>query len=760
MVVGVLPSRPMADDLSRILSPDLDDEADLVVEGTLRPRTLDEYIGQREVKANLSILLQAAKGRGEAADHVLLYGPPGLGKTTLATIVARELGVNVRYTSGPAIERAGDLASVLTSLDERDVLFIDEIHRLNRAVEEILYPAMEDYALDVMIGKGPSARSLRLSLKPFTVVGATTRAGRISSPLRDRFGATYRLDFYTDDELTAIVDRSASILDVQIEPAAARAIARRGRGTPRIVNRLLKRVRDHAQVHGDGTVDEARAREAMRAMEIDDEGLDSTDRKLLAAIIQKFASGPGGCRRPRRRPVRGDRDHRGCLRAVPPAARVHRPHAAGPHRDRGGAGTPRGARVRDPATPTRRGRDAQPLGRPRPGGRVTAPYEGRAARYEVLVPPPADGSTRARLGQLTLTHGIVETPQFMPVGTNATVKALSPDEIRETGASIILSNTYHLYLRPGADRIARLGGLHRFMDWDRPILTDSGGFQVVSLGDLRVVDEDGVTFRSHLDGSTHRFTPEVAIGAQEALGSDVAVAFDQPVFPTSPRAVVADATERTHRWAERSLAAHTREDQALFGIVQGGLDPELRAASTRFIASLPFDGICLGGLAGDETPAQRDATLDLAVPLLDDDPRPRYLMGLGSPADLLEAVHRGVDLFDSVLPARVARNGQLWVPGGRLNIRNRAFLDDPRPIQEDCPCLACRRFSRAYLAHLFRAKELLAYRLATCHNLTFTLDFMARVRASIRAGSFPASMAGLRVHAGRLSGDEGAVQSA
>jgi holliday junction DNA helicase RuvB len=294
MAPAVIDSRPMADDLSRILAPDLVDESDRIVEGALRPRTLDEYIGQREVKANLSVLLTAAKGRGEAADHVLLYGPPGLGKTTLATIIARELGVNVRYTSGPAIERAGDLAAILTALDERDVLFIDEIHRLNRAVEEILYPAMEDYALDVMIGKGPSARSLRLSLKPFTVVGATTRAGRISSPLRDRFGATYRLDFYEEDDLTAIVDRSARILDVEIEPAAARAIAARGRGTPRIVNRLLKRTRDHAQVHGDGRVDEATATAAMRQMEIDDEGLDSTDRKLLAAIIQKFASGPVG----------------------------------------------------------------------------------------------------------------------------------------------------------------------------------------------------------------------------------------------------------------------------------------------------------------------------------------------------------------------------------------------------------------------------------------------------------------------------------
>lgn len=391
---------------------------------------------------------------------------------------------------------------------------------------------------------------------------------------------------------------------------------------------------------------------------------------------------------------------------------------------------------------------------------MSGPAIGHAARYEVTVPPPADGSTRARLGELHLAHGTVQTPQFMPVGTNATVKALSPADVRDAGATIILSNTYHLYLRPGHERIARLGGLHRFMDWDRPILTDSGGFQVVSLGDLRVVDEHGVTFRSHLDGSTHTFTPELAIAVQEALGADIAVAFDHPVYPSSPRAVVADATARTHRWAERSWEAHQRTDQALFGIVQGGLDPDLRAESTRFIAAMPFDGICLGGLAGDETPDQRNETLDIAVPILDGDPRPRYLMGLGSPADLLEAVHRGIDLFDSVLPARVARNGQLWIPGGRLNIRNQRFLDDPSPVQDDCPCLLCRRFSRAYLAHLFRAKELLAYRLATCHNLTFTLDFMFRIRAAIRAGTFSAEMAQLRVRAGRVSGGEGAAKSA
>ena len=391
---------------------------------------------------------------------------------------------------------------------------------------------------------------------------------------------------------------------------------------------------------------------------------------------------------------------------------------------------------------------------------MSAAYVGQAARYEVLVPPPADGSTQARLGRLTLPHGTVETPQFMPVGTNATVKALSPDDIRATGASIILSNTYHLYLRPGHERIERLGGLHRFMDWDGPILTDSGGFQVVSLSDLRVVDEDGVTFRSHIDGSVHRFSPEIAIRVQEALGADVALAFDQPVFPSSPRPVVADATERTHRWAERSLLAHNRPDQAIFGISQGGLEPDLRAASTRYIASLPFDGICIGGLAGDETPEQREATLDVAVQILAGDPRPRYLMGLGSPADLLEAVHRGVDLFDSVLPARVARNGQLWVPGGKLNIRNQRFLDDPAPVQEGCPCLACRRFSRAYLAHLFRAKELLGYRLATCHNLTFTLDFMARIRAAVRAGTLPAAMSELRRRAGRIRDSEVAEKSA
>src|SRR6185436_2490140 len=462
----------------------------------------------------------------------------------------------------------------------------------------------------------------------------------------------------------------------------------------------------------------------------------------------------------RRRAVRGGRDDRGRVRAVPPPARVPRSDAAGPDRHGGRAQPSRRPRLRDPAAEARRAGHRAALGGAWPERRLVTAVAARPSSFEVLAAPPDDDGTRARLGRLTLPHGVVETPQFMPVGTNATVKSLDPDDLDDAGATIVLANTYHLFLRPGHERIARLGGLHGFMGWDRPILTDSGGFQVVSLADSRDIDDDGATFRSHLDGSTHRLTPESSMAVQEALGADIAVAFDHPVYPSSRRSVVEDATERTHRWAERSLRAHTRADQALFGVIQGGLEPDLRERSTRFIAGLPFDGINIGGLAGDETPIQRREALDVAVPLLADDPRPRYLMGLGSPADLLEAVHRGVDLFDSVLPARVARNGQLWVPGGRLNLRNRAHLDDPAPVQADCPCLLCRRFSRAYLAHLFRAKELLAYRLAPCHNLTFTLDFMARIRASIRAGTFPAEMSELRSRAGRISGSEVAEQSA
>jgi queuine tRNA-ribosyltransferase len=324
----------------------------------------------------------------------------------------------------------------------------------------------------------------------------------------------------------------------------------------------------------------------------------------------------------------------------------------------------------------------------------------------------------------------------MPVGTQATVKALTPGDLRAAGAQIILGNTYHLSLRPTAERIARLGGLHRFMGWDGPILTDSGGFQVFSLADLRTVDDEGVTFTSHLDGSEHRLTPERAMAIQAMLGSDIAMAFDQPVNPTRPGAEVAAAMERTHRWAARSLATGEVGDQAIFGIVQGGTDATLRRESVAVIAGLPFDGIAIGGLSVGESKADMATTLDVVADALGDDQRPRYLMGVGSPVDFFTAVERGIDMFDCVLPTRVARTGQVWTDAGRLNLRNSAFQDDPGPIDPVCGCEACRGFSRAYIAHLFRARELLAYRLATLHNVTWTLELLRRLRGSLADGTF------------------------
>jgi len=343
---------------------------------------------------------------------------------------------------------------------------------------------------------------------------------------------------------------------------------------------------------------------------------------------------------------------------------------------------------------------------------------------------------RARLGTLTTPHGAVDTPQFMPVGTQATVKSLTPSDLRAAGTQIILANTYHLSLRPGHERIARLGGLHRFMGWDGPILTDSGGFQVFSLAHLGEVDDDGVTFASHLDGSPQRLTPERAVEIQEALGSDIAMAFDELVDSTLAAERVAIAMERTHRWAERCLAAHSRPDQALFGIVQGGIDPELRRQSVAAVASLPFDGIAVGGLSVGEPKEDMAATLEVVAAALGEDPRVRYLMGVGSPPDFFAAVERGIDLFDCVLPTRVARNAQAWTSVGRLNMRNARFLDDPGPLDPECGCEACRNHSRAYLAHLFRAEELLAYRLTSVHNVTYTLDLMRRLRSALADGSF------------------------
>jgi queuine tRNA-ribosyltransferase len=341
----------------------------------------------------------------------------------------------------------------------------------------------------------------------------------------------------------------------------------------------------------------------------------------------------------------------------------------------------------------------------------------------------------------------------MPVGTQGTVKALTPGDLRTAGAQVILGNTYHLSLRPTAERIARLGGLHRFMGWEGPILTDSGGFQVFSLAELRRLDDDGVTFTSHLDGSTHRLTPERAMEIQGLLGSDVAMVLDELVDPGLPRASVAEAMKRTHRWAARSLAARARPDQAVFGIVQGGVDAKLRRASVAAIAGMAFDGIAIGGLSVGESKADMAGTLDVVAEALGSDPRPRYLMGVGSPVDFFTAVERGVDLFDCVLPTRVARTGQVWTDAGRLNLRNATFLDDPAPIDAACACEACRNHSRAYLAHLFRARELLAYRLATVHNVTWTLELMRRLRASLGDGSFAELRAGVeRAFARRSAG--------
>ncbi len=345
-----------------------------------------------------------------------------------------------------------------------------------------------------------------------------------------------------------------------------------------------------------------------------------------------------------------------------------------------------------------------------------------------------DKNSRARAGLIQTPHGEIPTPVFAPVGTQATVKTLTPADLRDLGTTLILSNTYHLYLRPGSDLIAGFGGLRKFMQWDGPILTDSGGFQVFSMGRLRKIDEDGVTFRSHIDGSEHRFTPERAIAIQEQLGADIIMAFDECPPPEDYDYNV-EALNRTHRWAERCLAAQRRTDQTLYGIVQGGIFADLRARSAEFLAALDFPGYGIGGLSVGETKAQMHHMLEVMHPIL---PRhkPRYLMGVGSPEDLFEAVARGIDQFDCVLPTRIARNGAVFTHRGRLNLRNARFAADKNPIEADCQCYACRTFSRAYLRHLIIAKEILALRLATLHNLHFILEIMRRIRQAILDGGF------------------------
>ena len=341
---------------------------------------------------------------------------------------------------------------------------------------------------------------------------------------------------------------------------------------------------------------------------------------------------------------------------------------------------------------------------------------------------------RARTGTFSTPHGTLQTPVFAPVGTQATVKTLTPAQVADLGATLVLSNTYHLYLRPGDDLISELGGLHRFMKWPRPMLTDSGGFQVFSLAQTRKIDDEGVTFKSHIDGSTHYFTPERAIRIQESLGADIIMAFDECSDPNDHE-YSRVAMERTHYWAERCLKAKRRADQALFGIVQGGVNPDLRAASAKFIASLDTPGIAIGGLSVGETKDEMHAMLDVVTPLLPES-KPRYLMGVGTPEDLINGVARGIDIFDCVLPTRLARHNSAFSPEGRLNLMNATFARDASPIDETCDCYTCKTFTRAYIRHLIAAKELLAGTLLSIHNLRALIRLMESIRGYIADGSF------------------------
>jgi len=380
-----------------------------------------------------------------------------------------------------------------------------------------------------------------------------------------------------------------------------------------------------------------------------------------------------------------------------------------------------------------------------------------------------DQSSQARVGRFVTPHGAIDTPAFIVVGTQAAVKGLQPDEVAELGAQAVLCNTYHLYLRPGPDLVAELGGLHRFMGWSGPIFTDSGGYQVFSLGfgiehgigklvsmfpdddprerrrpskpasnqgKLSRVDDEGVTFRSHIDGSTHRLTPESSIAIQEKLGADVILAFDEPTSPLHDEQYTARALERTHRWADRSLAAHTRSDQLLYGIVQGGAFEKLREESAAFIGSRPFGGFAIGGSLGTSK-RDMERVLEWSIPALPEE-RPRHMLGIGEPEDLFRCVERGIDTFDCVAPTRHARHGVLLTADGPLTITKAAYREDDGPVDPTCACPTCRTFTRAYVRHLFVAEELLAYTLATTHNLAFIIGLMDRIRAAVESGTLPA----------------------
>ena len=349
--------------------------------------------------------------------------------------------------------------------------------------------------------------------------------------------------------------------------------------------------------------------------------------------------------------------------------------------------------------------------------------------FELLA---TDGDARA--GIIHTQHGDIPTPIFAPVGTQATVKAVTPAQLTEIGASLILSNTYHLFLRPGEDLVAEMGGLHVFMNWPNPILTDSGGYQVFSLAKMRKIDENGVTFKSHIDGSTRRLTPEISIEIQEKLGADIIMAFDE-CAPPQDRAYSELAMTRTHAWAERCLMAHQRSDQALFGIVQGGAFADLRRQSAATISSMDFPGYAIGGLSVGETKSEMAEMIEVVNAILPTD-KPRYLMGVGAPEDLVNGIQRGIDIFDCVLPTRLARHQAAMTRLGRLNLLNASFAHDARPIEDGCTCYTCRHFTRAYLRHLVVAKEMLAATLVSIHNLFFLLELTRKARQAIQEGRY------------------------